>query len=274
MTRAFRSEWVKLARLSMVLGTTAAMAGFVALANFGMFRIAATQLRDGQFGQPGAQRGFNLATAVSFPDGWLVGLRSTSSVLAIVSLVVFASNVGGEHKQGTLRFLLAGEPRRLRLLAGKAAALSTLVLGAVFATMLVALATALLFGTMFDVKVGPWLSGEGLRSGAEAFVNVGATSLAWGLIGGTLAILLRASAAAIGVGVGYLLVGEMIISRAIVGAVLELESAWFPGEVLNVVAAGGTPTNSYARAALLAVLYVGAIAGAGAALFHRRDVLT
>ena len=274
MTRAFRSEWVKLARPALLLGTTAAMSAFVVLANFGMFRIASMQSRNGEFGQRGAQRGFNLATAVSFPDGWLVGLRSASMILAIVALVVFASNVGGEYKNGTLRFLLAGEPRRLHLLAGKVAALATLVLGAVLVTMFIALGTAYLFAAMFDLKTGPWVSGDGLKLALEAFVNFGLTSIAWGVIGAALAIVLRTSAAAIGVGVGYLLVGEAIISRAIVASVIDVESAWFPGEVLRVVASGGTPASSYVRAALLALLYVGAIAAGGATLFQRRDVVT
>jgi ABC-2 type transport system permease protein len=274
MTRAFRAEWVKLARPALLLGTTGAMAAFVVLANFGMFRIASMQSRNGEFGQRGAQRGFNLATAVSFPDGWLVGLRSASMILAVVSLVVFASNVGGEYKNGTLRFLLAGEPRRLHLLAGKVAALSTLVLGAVLVTMFVALGTAYLFAAMFGLATGPWLSGEGLKLALEAFFNVGLTSLAWGLIGAALAIVLRTSAAAIGTGVGYLLVGEAIISRAIVASLIDVESAWFPGEVLRVVASGGSPASSYLRAALLALLYVGCIAAGGAALFQRRDVVT
>jgi ABC-2 type transport system permease protein len=259
----------------MLLGTTAAMAGFVALANFGLLRIAAMQQRSGELGRPGMQRGgINMATAVGQADGWLVGLRSTSTLLAVVALVVFASNVGGEYRNGTLRFLLAGEPRRLRLLGGKVVALSSLVLGAVLVTMAIGLVTAYGFSAMLDITPGPWMSGAGLVAGLQSFVNLGAAALAWGVIGGTLAIALRTSAAAIGIGVGYLLVGEAIISRAIVASVVDLGSAWFPGEVLRVVASGGSLANSYVRAVLLALLYVGAIAAAGATLFHRRDVVT
>ena len=284
MRRAFRSEWVKLSRVGMLLGTGGAMAGFVALANFGMFRVATLQAQRFQSGGGGApggrpgggggQGGIGFLRMIENPGGWLVGVGAATPLLGIVALVVFASNIGGEYKNATLRFLLAGEPRRLRLLAGKALALSSLVVAAVAATFVIGLLSSFAFGAMFDVESSRWLTSEGLAIAGRRLVNVSLACLGWGALGGVLAIALRTSAAAIGIGVGYLLVGEAIISRAIVAPVLDTESAWFPGEVLRIFAAGGGPASSYVRAALVALVYVAAFAAGGTSLFSRRDVLT
>lgn len=264
---AFRSEWVKLSRPALLLGVTSSMLAAVLLATFGIFRIASVQ-RDRA---PGGGR--VLASAVTSAEGWLMGVNGATSLIGIVALVLFASNIGGEYRQGTLRSLLAGEPRRLRLLAGKTAALASLVAAAVAVSLVAALLAALVFGGLFDIDSSRWLTGEGLMAGVRAFLNVTVACLGWGVLGGFLALVLRTSAAAIGIGVGYLLVGETLLSRAIVAPVFDVESAWFPGEVLRALAVGGGPASSYLRASALAALYVAAFAGAGAALFARRDVV-
>jgi hypothetical protein len=214
-----------------------------------------------------------MADAVADASGWLIGVRGASSLLGIVALVLFASNIGGEYKQGTLRSLLAGEPRRLRLLGGKVVALSSLVAVAVAASVVAGLLAAFGFGALFGIDSSAWLSGDGLLAGLQAFVNVTIACIGWGVLGALLALLLRTSAAAIGIGVGYLLVGEALLSRAIVAPVFDVEAAWFPGEVLRIFASGGGPGSTYLRAALLAALYVTAFAAAGATAFARRDVV-
>lgn len=265
---AFRSEWVKLSRPALLLGVTASMVAAVLLATFGILRVASIQRE-----RTGGGGGRFLAAAITAPEGWLVGVNGATSLIGIVTLVLFASNIGGEYKQGTLRSLLAGEPRRLHLLAGKTAALATCVAGAVTVALVSGLVAALAFARLFDIDSSHWLSGEGVVAGLRALLNITLACVGWGVLGGFLALVMRTSAAAIGIGVGYLLVGETLLSRAIVAPVFDVEKAWFPGEVLRMFATGGGAGSSYLRAAALAVLYMGVLAAVGATLFARRDVV-
>lgn len=268
MIRVFRSEWVKLRRPGVLFGTIGVMSAFVALANFGLFRAAGAFRRTQG---PGSGR---LLAELAAEGGAVRGLVATVTFLGLVSLVVFASNAGGEYRHGTLRFLLVGQPDRLRLLAGKFLALSSLATVAVAVAVVVSLLTSAWFGSMYDVDGSAWWTGAGLAHTFGTFVNVAVACITWGALGAALAIALRTSTAAIGVGVGYLLVGEAILSRAIVGPVLGTEAAWFPGEVLRAFAGGGGASSSYTRSAVLLLLYGGVTVVAAATLFRRRDVLT
>ena len=271
MKNAFLSEWVKLRRPSILLGSAGAMAAFVALANFGFIRAASIRPNPARPGS--AERFGALADLVASPAGAVRGLVATTTLIGLVVLGVFASNVGNEYKQGTLRFLLVGEPRRLRLLGGKLLALASLAMLASFAALVVGVVTGKLFAAMFGVSTSSWLTGEGLRVMASTYTNVALACIGWGLLGSLLAIVMRASTAAIITGVVYLMVGERLISQAILGSVVDLESAWFPGEVLGAFAAGGSLSSSYVRSALMVALYAGVMIAGGFALFSKRDVL-
>lgn len=271
MKNVFLSEWVKLRRPSVLLGSSAAMSVFVLLANFGFIRAATSTNTRGPGGGAGRQA---LALALSGPHASVRGLVATTSLLGIIVLGVFASNVGNEYKLGTLRFLLAGEPRRLVLMAGKFLALASLAAVAVGFAVVVGVISAVLFASLFGLSTAGWFGAAGLAAIGSTYLNVALACTAWGLIGAMLAIVLRAPTSAIVIGIAYLLVGEAIVSRAIVGSVIDVQSAWFPGEVLQVFSAGGGNQSSYLRAALLAALYVVAFAGIGLGLFQRRDVVT
>ena len=49
-------------------------------------------------------------------------------------------------------------------------------------------------------------------------------------------------------------------------------SDWFPGLLIESVAAGGTPDVSFARAALVVAVYVSLAAAAAFTVFSHRDV--
>ena len=144
-------------------------------------------------------------------------------------LGVFASNVGNEYKLGTLRFLLVGEPRRLVLMAGKFLALASLAAVAVGVAVVVGVISAVLFASLFGLSTAGWFGAAGFAAIASTYLNVTLACAVWGLIGAMLAIVLRAPTSAIVIGIVYLLVGEAIVSRAIVGSMIDAQSAWFPG---------------------------------------------
>jgi hypothetical protein len=114
-----------------------------------------------------------------------------------------------------------------------------------------------------DIDTGAW-------SLVEAAAAAGNTALAmagFALLGAALGVLLRSPAAAIGVGVAYVLPVEQILQGAVDGA-----EAWLPGRLLEALAVGGTEQVGYGHAAGILALYLTATAIACALLFKRRDV--
>jgi hypothetical protein len=133
-------------------------------------------------------------------------------VLALVGFVVGASFVGAEWAAGTMAHLLIWEPRRMRVLVAKAAALAV-VLGAVgLIVTAVALGghyvVAATRGEVAGTTAGVWQS-LGIRA-----LRASALGSFAALVGMSLAGALRHTAAALGVAFAYFLGGEVAI-RAI-----------------------------------------------------------
>ena len=97
--------------------------------------------------------------------------------------------------------------------------------------------------------------------------NLLLATVAWAAFGAVLAIVLRSAAAAIALGLGYLLVGETLLSNVWSGG-----NQWLPRELLVALGLGGTPEVAYGRALVLTGLYVVVAISVAAILFRRRDV--
>jgi ABC-type transport system involved in multi-copper enzyme maturation permease subunit len=194
-------------------------------------------------------------------------LRQSTTLLGVVALCLCAAALAGEFSTGTIRNLLVREPRRLRLLAGMTLGVLTFVA----AITLVALATAgavsaaIASGKGVDVSV--WFGRAGLAETARAVGDLLLATLGFGLIGAVLGVLLRSPVAAIGAGVAYLLPVEAILSTTIGGA-----DRFLPGQLLQVLAAGGGHSPSYAAAVVTFALYALAAALAAGVVFARRDI--
>ena len=106
-----------------------------------------------------------------------------------------------------------------------------------------------------------------LRCPLAVLARTWAAATAWGLLGAMMGILFRAAAPAIGVGIGYTLVGESLILL-----VWRDGQSWLPGQILSVFVAGGTPAVDLGLAALLLSFYMAAFCIVGAVVFKRRDV--
>ena len=143
-------------------------------------------------------------------------LIGTGTVIgSLVGLLLAASLIGAEWQAGTFASLLTWEPRRPRVAAAKVAAV-------VFGSVAIAVvATALLLGVEALVaathgtfsSVQPherpathFVTGTWAMAGRGALVVAFVTAL-----GAGLALLLRHTVAAVGVAIGYLIVGEGII---------------------------------------------------------------
>jgi ABC-2 type transport system permease protein len=143
-------------------------------------------------------------------------LIGTGAVIgSLVGLLLCASLIGAEWQAGTFAALLTWEPRRPRVAAAKvAAAVAGSLAIAVVATGLLLGVEALVaatHGTFHTVLQDPPRQPQ-FASRTWAMAGRGACVVAIvSAIGAGLALLLRHTVAALGVAIGYLIVGEGII---------------------------------------------------------------
>lgn len=256
MLRSIRSAWVALRRPAVLLGTAAAAAGFALLATVISITTATRTAQDvPDFGP-------EIATVASLgsADGIVHGLGQASTFLGVLAVGVAAFAFAADHQHGTLRTLLVRSPRRWVLLAGKSVALLGVLVLAALAATFTATVGALAVADGQGVDTSAWALTEVL----EAFLRTAVAMAGYGLLGAALAVLLRSSVAAVGVGVAWFLPVEQIVAGAWSGAQDVLPGQLLAG-LLDGTAGGG-------QTAVLAVWLAGAAAVA-LATFTRRDVL-
>ena len=262
MIPVVRSEWTKLRRPGMLIGGLSSM---VLVAVLGaVLGVAAAGSRD----TTGPRAGDALSLAqLHSSSGLARALGQSTMLVGVVGLCIGAAALASEYSTGTLRNLLVREPRRLRLLGGMALGVLGFIAAATVVALLAGSAAALAVASTKGIDTAAWFSGAGLGHLGRAGLDLVLSTLGFGLIGIFLGVLLRSPVAAIGVGVAYALPVEAILSSTVNGI-----DRFLPGQLLGVLAAGGTHSISYAAAAGTLALYgVVAIVAAGA-LFWRRDV--
>jgi len=214
------------------------------------------------------------APGVAFPtladmesaSGLMAGLAAASNMFGIVTLSLWAVVTAGDYGSGLIRLLVAAEPRRWRLLAGKVVAL---LIGTAAATTVAAIVNV--------VAIMPAAQAAGISTAAwgtdlvevvgGAWLNLYLALCAWGVLGLVIATLARSAAVAIAVGVGYVLVVESMVKM-----LKDVPSDWLLGTTLGAVAKGGTDAVSYGTAITLAFGYVVLGLVIAGAVFVRRDV--
>jgi ABC-2 type transport system permease protein len=259
MIHAIRAELGKLLRPPALLGAAIGALLFAVVGTTAVFLSADAE---------GAPNGRSATLAsLAEPGGATAAFALGVSFVGLLVLVVFVANFTGEFSRGTLRTLLLHEPRRLRLLAGKMTALlgfAALVLAA--AAGLTWIASLILAPTQ-GVSTSEWFTpgalGDNLADYGTALLTVGG----WAVLGMALAVILRSTPLALGVGVAWAGPLEHLTEDAWSAA-----GGWFPGLLLETVAVGGTADVSYVRALLAVVVYAFAAAAVAALVFRRRDV--
>jgi hypothetical protein len=91
-----------------------------------------------------------------------------------------------------------------------------------------------------SIDTTAWTSNTALNDLAHSIPHGYLVSLGYGVLGTALAIMLRSPAAAIALGVAYVLPGE-----AIINTLWNSGDRWLPGQLLDTLAHGGTSTASY-----------------------------
>ncbi len=262
MIAATRSELVRLLRPRMLVGWFGLIALFAALINSVMFSLTGVQA-------PAAGPG------VAFPDhatlagtqGLVAGLSAAASMFGIVTLSFWALATAGDYTTGLIRVLVAAEPHRWKLLVGKLVALLLLTVVATTVAVVVDLAVAPAAAGAAGIDTTAWRAGVTAGLVLQARGNALLASLVWGMIGLTLAAVLRSSALAISIGVGWVLVVESVVTAAFDGG-----GDWLPGTVLTALAQGGNDLLAHPTALGLGLTYVLVGVGAAMVIGWRRDI--
>ncbi|MFN8619944.1 MAG: hypothetical protein U0869_04225 [Chloroflexota bacterium] len=263
MLHVLRSELTRLGQRRVLLAWFGLTALFAIMVNTVMASVV-TSASMGDLPSPGVT--FPTLAELQAPSGLVAGVSSAVNLLGVVTLSMWAILTAQDHSTGLIRLLVAAEPRRWRLLAGKVVAL-TLV------TALVALV-----GVVANIfAAGPTMAAAGVDTSAwgtdlpavlwSGWSNLFLALSVWGVLGLLLATLTRSAAASISIGVAYVLLVESMIRMAD-----GVPTDWLLGSTLGAIARGGTAAVSYGAALTLGVGDVIVALAVAGFVFARRDV--
>ena len=197
-------------------------------------------------------------------------LIGTTAPFVLLAWVLGATAIGAEWRAGTVATQLTWEPRRLRLLGGKAAAVAMVTF--LLHLALQALVAGVLIPTSLARRSGQELDGRWFGE-VGGFVLRGAVlAMIAGLIGFALGSIGRNTAVALGVGFVYV----VLLEGGLLAAIFPGIERWFL--VLNsIVFVGGEPISELTGRSVVGAGVVLAVYGLGslavaAALFRTRDV--
>jgi ABC-2 type transport system permease protein len=263
MLAAVRSELTRLRQPRLLVVWFGLMTLFALMIN----TIMVTFVSGGGNLPPGAPGvAFPTLAEIESPSGLMAGLAAASSMFGMVTLSVWAVVTAGDYGSGLIRLLVAAEPRRWRLLAGKVVALVILTAAATTVAAIVNVFAVLPAAGVAGISTSAW--GTDLAAVVVgAWVNLFLALCAWGALGLVIATLARSAAVAIAIGIGYVLVVESMVKM-----LKDVPSDWLLGTTLNAVAGGGTATTAYGTALALALAYVTLGLVIAGAVFIRRDV--
>ncbi len=265
MTSVVRGELTKLTRRRVLVGAAAAAAVFAAVATVTLFLAAEPA---GPVGPASAAQGRAVTLdELARAGGATRAFATGASFAGLFAFVTFIANVAGEFSQGTFRTLLMRQPGRVRLLAGKTAALLLFAAGVLVVAEVLTIVASTAVAPSQDVPTAEWF---GLAGVGEAAAHYGTTFSAvtgWALLGTALGAIVRSTPVALGIGIAWAGPFEHILQNA-----WSTASRWFPGLLLEALAVGGTTDVSHLRAAVMIATYVVVAAGGATLLFVRRDV--
>jgi ABC-type transport system involved in multi-copper enzyme maturation permease subunit len=215
-------------------------------------------------GAPGVS--FPTLAEIESPSGLMSGLAAASNMFGVVTLSIWAVVTATDYSSGLIRLLVAAEPRRWQLLAGKVVALAIVTAAATTVAAIVNVFAVLPAAQAAGISTAAW--GTNLLSVvATAWTNLFLALCVWGVLGLVLGVLTRSAAVAVSIGIGYVLVVESTIKMA-----KDVPSDWLLGTTLGAVARGGTAAVAYGTALALALGYVTLGLVLAGVVLVRRDV--
>lgn len=264
MTRAIRSELIKLRRPGTIAVAIAVLGAFSVLGTVLDFAVAKATAGDGAFSGPVV----TLSTLGS-AGGLTVGFSTAVSFVGLLIFVVFMASTTSEYAQGTFRAMLTRQPGRGTLLAGKFVGLVAFTAAALLVAEVCGAVTAVIAARVKGIPTSGWFGLSRLQHAAGDFGNALLATVLFGAAGMGLAVLLRSTLLTLGVGIAWVGPIEHITQLS-----WSDSGRWFPGLLFDAVAAGGNADTTYSRALLLSVVIAAVFAAAAWFSFLRRDLST
>jgi hypothetical protein len=262
MIATIRAELVKLTRPRALVAAGVLAAVFAVLTTLLVFS-AAEERPSGAGGRVASIA--ELSQAGGATQAFATGI----SFAGLLLFVLFIANMTGEFAQGTFRSLLMRQPHRVKLIVGKLAALMIFVAGFLVVAEAVTWLTSALVAPSQDVSTAQWYSLDGLGEAVQDLGRGLFGAAAWAALATVIAVVARSTPIALGIGIAWAGPIEHITQDSWTGA-----AKWFPGLLLEAVAADGTDEVGLARALVLGGAFALAALAASLTIFARRDVTT
>ena len=199
-------------------------------------------------------------------------LKGTSFLLIVMGLVIGSSSVGADWHSGSMSTLLTWEPRRLRVLAVRIVVVAaTVFFLAIALQALLSLALAAVAATRGDTT---GLGGTWLQDLTLVIARIGAMAVFGAVVGLSVSMIGRATAASLGVVFVYLAVVESLLwglKPGIAPWLLSTNSVVFVSDD-PLIGGPGTDPFSVTHAVVVMTIYAVALVVVAAALFRSRDV--
>ena len=261
MLRVIAAELRKLRRPSLSLSTILTVIGTSSLVTSLLFLLIDSP-------QGNAREGQRISRDIlQSPSGVVIGFNNSATLLGIVALCIFAAQTAQEYTYGTLRNLLVRQPSRMKILFGKLAAMKIFAIVMVIFSAVISIGLSYALAPTAKVSTTLWTNTDGQLAIKQGLLNVLISTIGFGLFGMILGLLFRSPISSISIGVIWILIIEGLLS-----AVVKNIDKYFPGQLLSIVAVGGTEKISYKYALFssYSILLTGLVIVAF--LFKRRDV--
>lgn len=260
MINVIGAELSKLTRRRVLVTAPVAAGLFAAVAAVAVFLSAQPA------GSQARGRGMTL-DELARAGGGTRAFATGASFAGLLVFVTFIANITGEFSQGTFRTLLLRQPSRMRLLVGKMVALGLFAAAILLLAEALTLVASMVVAPTQGVSTANWFSLTSLGQAAGDYLTALFAVISWALLGMALAVVVRSTPLALGIAIAWAGPFEHLVQDAWQGA-----SRWFPGLLNEALAVGGTQEASYARAALLVVIYLVVATGGALTVLARRDV--
>jgi ABC-2 type transport system permease protein len=255
MWGAFTSEWTKLRRPTLLLGT---FLGLAAAASLFVVLL---------FTQASATGGIVSLHQLAQPGGLVIGVARAAMLLGVVAFGIAAAQVASEYSLGTLRQLLVRQPRRAVLLAGKMLGVITFLVLALCFAAVIALIVAVVAAHGRGVPTGAWFTGAGLGDLFRELGDLVLATIGYSVLGMALGQFVRSAVFAVIIGFAWLIAIENIVARIVPSA-----QQWLPGQSILAVASGGQEGVGYGHGLILGAVYLAVAIAAAMTVFLRSDV--
>lgn len=257
---AFRSEWILLNRKKLWLVLGLITIGYTVAATALVISTAEPLLQQ-------SEGGLALEALVGAGGATMAVIFSIAFAFLLV-VVMFASSTGNEFTRGTLRAALTFQSSRMSLMAGKLAARILVAAIVMAGALVVGSITAAVVAPAQDIGTDGWFGLSALGEAVEDYLRSIAYVGGFAIIGTTIAVLVRSTPIALGIGLLWFGPVENVIGDGRTWA-----ERWFPGMVIRSMVRPEAADAVATPSALATLGAYTAVCGAVVAIvMSRRDV--